>query len=302
MPSPAAMPVPVARTPRPKAAREYALVLASVGIECEVLEDPSGLLVAVDPSDAPRAAREIALYDRENRGWRRPEELPLALGESWFAVLLWTLLLAIPYSFSLTRALGLRLWSGGRLAAEEVQGGEIWRTVTSLGLHVDAVHLLGNLLFGALFVALTAEMLGTGVGLFAVILTGALANLSNAWIQDAGFSAVGASTAVFAALGLLGGHRWQQRHLVRRSRRSSWIPLIAAAFLLAYLGSGSGPEPRLERIDVAGHALGFAFGAVFGAAYARIGRNARPGRAAQATVGALAIVLWIACWSLALSR
>jgi rhomboid protease GluP len=300
MPSPAAMPVPVARTPRPKAAREYALVLAAAGIGCEVLEDPSGHLVAVDPADAARASSEIALYEEENRGWRRPEELPLALGESWFAVVLWTLLLSISYAFSLTSGLGLRLWSGGRLAADEVRHGAIWRTVTSLGLHVDPVHLLGNLLFGALFVALAAEMLGTGVGLLAVIVTGAIANYGNAWIQQPGFSAVGASTAVFAALGLLGGHRWQQRHVVRRLRRSSWIPLIASAFLLAYLGSGSGPEPRLERIDVAGHALGFAVGVVAGAAYARLARNARPGPRAQAAVGTLAVLLWIACWSLAL--
>ena len=72
-------PVAVVRTRKPAVAREYGLVLAAVGIECELLEDPEGLVLAVEPAQARQAATELELYAEENRGWRRPEELPLAM-------------------------------------------------------------------------------------------------------------------------------------------------------------------------------------------------------------------------------
>ena len=46
-------PVAVVRTRKPAVAREYGLVLAAVGIECELIEDPEGLVVAVEPARSP---------------------------------------------------------------------------------------------------------------------------------------------------------------------------------------------------------------------------------------------------------
>jgi membrane associated rhomboid family serine protease len=302
MPPDAAVPIAIARVRGARAARELGLVLASAGIECEIEEADGGALVRVEPEVAERAARELQLYAEENRGWRRPEELPLALGESWIAVVSWFVLLLSTHAFSLYRAFGFDWWASGGGQAGSVQRGQLWRTVTALGLHVDALHLLGNLFFGSLFVALVVEMLGTGLGLFAVIGTGALANLANSWLNEPSFRSVGASTAVFAALGLLGGHRWQQRKLVRRLRRSSWIPLLAAAFLLAYLGSGARSELGAERIDVTGHLLGFGAGAVVGALQARLAPMSSTHARWQPAFAVAAFALWFGAWGFALQR
>jgi membrane associated rhomboid family serine protease len=162
------------------------------------------------------------------------------------------------------------------------------------------VHLLGNLVFGALFAALACEMLGTGLGLAAILSSGALANLANAWVQAPEFRSVGASTAVFGALGLLGGHRWQRRKLVRGLRRASWIPLLASAFLLAYLGSGGTRTDGAERVDVLGHALGFVAGGALGALHGRFAHAWRPDARAQVAFGAASFALIVGCWWLAL--
>ena len=298
----ATLPVPIVRTKRTRTAHEYGLVLAAVGIDSEVYEEAGESVVAVPHEHAQRAASELAQYDDENRGWRRPDELPQVIGESWLGVVVWILLLVVTQSLGRARAFGVDWWSHGANAADAVQHGQVWRTVTALGLHVDPMHLLGNLAFGALFVALVCELLGTGFGLFAVITTGGLANLANAWINDGDFRSVGASTAVFAALGILGGHRWQQRKRVRDMRRASWIPLLASAFLLAYLGSGSGGDMKVERVDVLGHACGFVVGALFGALLGRYAARLRLGHGAQVAFGALALALWSGAWILALQR
>lgn len=296
-------PVPVARTRKPGVAREYGLVLAAVGIECEIVQAPDELALVVAREQASRASSELRLYAEENRGWRRAEELPLAISESWPAVLAWCSVLMVMHAFSAQRAFGLDWWNRGGGRAALVREGEWWRTVTALGLHADGLHLLGNLVFGSLFVALVAEILGTGLGLLAVLSAGALANLANNLLQDPSFRSIGASTAVFAALGLLGGHRWQQRALVRSLRRSSWIPLAAAAFLLAYLGSGGTRELGVEsRVDVLGHALGFLSGALVGALHARLAPKSLTTPRLQPWFALATAALWCAAWYAAVGR
>jgi membrane associated rhomboid family serine protease len=296
-------PIAVARTRKPKVAREYGLVLAAMGIEAELRPAPEGIALLVAPEHSARAVSELRQYELENRGWRRAEELPQALAESWPAVLVWLVVLMTQHAFSAQRAFGLDWWEQGGGRAGAVRSGEWWRTVTALGLHADALHLFGNLVFGALFVALVVELFGTGLGLFAVVGAGALANLANSWLQEPAFRSIGASTAVFAALGLLGGHRWQQRALVRSLRRASWIPLVAAAFLLAYLGSGGTRELGVEsRVDVTGHALGFAVGAALGALYARLAPKTLSAPRFQPWFAAAALALWCAAWLAAFQR
>jgi membrane associated rhomboid family serine protease len=293
--------VAVARARRAKVAREYALVLAAVGIESELEAAADETVVAVDAHEAQRARTELELYERENRGWRRPEELPLAIADSWHGVAIWVLLLLATQALGGAHAFGRDWWARGVGHAGAVEHGEWWRAMTALGLHVDALHLLGNILFGCLFVALVAEMLGTGLGLFAVLGAGALANLTNSWINEPSFRSVGASTAVFAALGLLGGHRWQQRRLVRRMRKSSWIPLVAAAVLLGYLGSGASHIGAEARVDVSGHALGFAVGVIVGALLGRFALRTVADWRGQPALVVVALAMWIGAWWRALA-
>ena len=80
------------------------------------------------------------------------------------------------------------------------------------------------------------------------------------------------------------------------------VPLLAAVFLLAYLGMGSGDDMASGtrgRVDIIGHAAGFVAGLVVGVLHASF--ETRPGpRAQNALVGA-ALGVWALCWWLALA-
>jgi membrane associated rhomboid family serine protease len=106
--------------------------------------------------------------------------------------------------------------------------------------------------------------------------------------------AVGASTAVFAALGLLAGFGWGQRLGVRDRRLYRWAPLFAGICLLALLGAGN------EQVDVLGHLLGFTAGTALGWTFARAGLPRRRGAGFQAATGAGAVLVLCAAWLLAL--
>jgi rhomboid protease GluP len=294
----------VARTRHGRVAREYALVLEAVGVPCEVVALGPEHVIAAAPPDVERARTELREYDEENRGWRRTEELPLALENGWIASAAWIFTLMAMHSLSGARALASDWYRQGRGDSSLILGSEPWRAITALGLHADAVHLLGNTLLGALLLALVAEVLGVGVGLLAVLVAGGLANVLNSGVQDHGFRFIGASTAVFAALGLLGGHRWQRRKTVRRNRSAAWIPLFASAFLLGFLGSGSSPDfdpARVGRVDVVGHVSGFVVGIAVGALFAKRLGVRRLSLRAQWWCGAAAAALWFGAWTLALN-
>jgi membrane associated rhomboid family serine protease len=109
-------------------------------------------------------------------------------------------------------------------------------------------------------------------------------------------SAIGASTAVFATLGLLAAYSWRRR--TGRSARwpYRWAPLIAAVALLALLGAGG------EHTDVLAHLTGFFAGTLLGALYGGLSLPL-PGRAPlQLLAGASALAAIAGAWAWALIR
>jgi membrane associated rhomboid family serine protease len=142
---------------------------------------------------------------------------------------------------------------------------EWWRAVTALTLHGDVVHLVSNLVSGIGFALFVARFFGAACGWCLILLAGALGNALNAWIHypDPHFS-IGASTAVFGALGIITGIGiWAA--LVQPKERwtmPSWLlPAFGGLTLLGLLGVGDG---LTERIDVAAHISGFFCGAWIG--------------------------------------
>ena len=107
-------------------------------------------------------------------------------------------------------------------------------------------------------------------------------------------SPLGASTAVFAALGMLSGMAWRQRLTLRERLWYRWAPLIAGICLLTFLGAGS------AHVDVLGHALGFLFGLAVGWMYVRADMQSRRGRRRQLVAGAGALLAIFGAWFLAL--
>lgn len=294
---PPGTPIEVARTSRRRKLRDWQLVLYAAGIEHAVRDAGAEAVLFVPAEQALRARRELEQYEEENRGWPRAEELPEVLSAGSLAVGLWTCLLIAADQLARYDAFGRDWQSLGRSEAVAVRGGEWWRAFTALTLHDGLFHLAGNVLFGALFVGLASQVLGTGLAFAATLAAGVLGNLANAWLRDGLHASLGASTAVFGALGVLVGHRALHR---LRGRRVRMLPLAAGALLLLWLGVGSSEaDPNAGgRIDVLAHVLGFAAGAVLGALRALVPWE--PTRGQQLALGVLSGALIVLAWWLAL--
>jgi rhomboid protease GluP len=136
--------------------------------------------------------------------------------------------------------------------------------------------------------------LGPGVAWASIVGAGALANYAEILVAPSSHRAVGASTAVFAALGLLAGLAWRQRLTLRERRWYRWAPLIAGVCLLTLLGAGN------IHVDVLGHALGFIFGVGVGWIYARGEIPRSRGNLLQIATGLGAVLCVGAAWLMAL--
>jgi rhomboid protease GluP len=144
-----------------------------------------------------------------------------------------------------------------------VQGSQWSRAVTALTLHADVVHLVSNLISGMGFAFFVCRFFGAAAGWLLVLLSGIAGNVLNAavYYPEVHYS-IGASTAVFGALGLLTGVGIWAAVLDPDHRLSlpRWlVPLFGGLTLLGLFGVGDG------NVDVAAHISGFVCGVVFGA-------------------------------------
>lgn len=292
--------VAIAQSARPRQVGDWQLVLAAAGIQSAVQRQGAVATLFVPAEAAERAVAELAAFGRENRGWPRPEELPEVLGEGSLGVVVWVLVLLVADRLAMLGAFGHDWYAAGRSLARAVTEGEVWRAATALTLHADLFHLLGNVAFGALFVGLACQVLGTGLALASTFAAGVLGNLINAWVQDPHHASIGASTAVFGALGVLIGHRALHRGARARGGRR-WIPVAAGICLGLWLGVGeSGPTPEQgSRIDILAHVFGFLAGMGLGFLRASLPQW-HPGRAQQLALGLASGILLAAAWWVAL--
>ena len=271
-------------------AEDHALVLVAMGIRCRLRRETGALTLVVAAEDAPRARQQLDLYAWENGTTtvaRRAEQVHAGGVE---AAALFAVTLVFVHMWAQRGAFGHNWFSAGAAQAGMILEGEWWRTLTALGLHGDAAHLMGNITFGALFGVLLARALGAGLTWFAVLLAGAAGNALNAWLQSPQHTAVGASTAVFAALGMLAGLMLRrQRDRWRRGLRR-WTPLAAGLMLLAWIGVGS------ERTDVGAHLAGFAAGGLVGVAFSVVEHRLPRGFRPQAAFGVGALCLFALAW------
>ncbi len=285
--------VEVDRYTRASAAEGDALVLAAVGIASRLapVEGRIGLFVAA--SDAARARQELREYRRENPSRREPPLRPA--GEGVDAALAYAAVLVVVFVADSRHLFGIDWSAAGYAGAGRILGGEWWRAFTALSLHADFGHLASNVVAGGVLGVLLGQALGPGLAWLIVFLAGGLGNAVNAAFQPAAHAAVGASTAVFAALGLLSALMW--RRTLPRWRRGlrRWLPLAAGVALLAFLGTGG------ERTDIGAHFAGFAVGVAGGVALHLAGERLPAGRRAQYACGAAAIALFGVTWGLALT-
>jgi rhomboid protease GluP len=277
----------------PKAlCHEFSLVLEAKAIEHEIFESSGSWVLTVSPALLHRAYEEMSRYSAERSVQREvPRHVEPFAGAALGAIG-YTLFLLLTAYCAGASVFGVDWLTVGSLEAGAAN--EWWRAVTALTLHLDQEHLLGNLLFGIVAGIAAGRLLGPGVAWASIVGAGTLANYAEILVAPSSHRAVGASTAVFAALGLLAGLAWRQRLTLRERRWYRWAPLIAGVCLLTLLGAGN------AHVDVLGHALGFLFGIGVGWVYARAEIPRSRGNLLQVAAG-LGAVLWVvAAWLMAL--
>lgn len=279
--------------------RNWTLVLEARRIPCLAERHGMGWQVLVPARHLEQAREELRLFEEENRHWPPPLPPQQPSTQNSLATVSVLLLLATFHNLTL---LDLPLFGRstidwvalGNAHAGKILAGEGWRLLTALTLHADWLHLLGNLTIGGVFIVRLCRDLGSGLAWSLLLASGALGNLLNAIAQSPDHRSVGASTAVFGAVGIIAA-LGQVRY--RRNLRKRWpLPLAAALALLALLGTAG------ENTDLGAHLFGFAAGFVLGwAAEHLLKRYGRPGRRLNALLALCSAATVLASWVAALT-
>ncbi len=248
------------------------------------------LLVPFEQESSARS--ELERYEAENRYIAPYRPKVHTFDKGWAGVLGFLTLIWLLPNLEDWQTFGWNWRELGVMNAELVREGQWWRTVTALTLHGDLGHIIGNSAFGAVFGLLLGRFVGSGLGWLLVLVGAALANGINAWLQTPPFFSLGASTATFAALGLVGAFVWRRGYLRGRNWRESFAPLFAAIALLVYTGVGG------VRTDILAHFLGFAAG-VAGGVFAAEYDIRRLGRSGQWIAGGVTVMIIVTAWTLA---
>ena len=241
---------------------ERALVLRALGIPHRMDHLGGQVVLLVPVESAERVLAELKDYDEEQARGRPTEELPPIPRGALPSAFVYAAVLVTFFLLERGRAFDLPWWQGGMVHGEAMGAGEWWRAATALTLHSDLAHLMGNILFGALYGVLFAQMVGSGTAWSATFLSGVLGNLANAWAMGPDHRSIGASTAVFGALGCLMAYEWRRRSVYRTRAVRRWAPLMAGLALFGFFGYDIDPE---SNTDIGAHVGGMFAGLLLGA-------------------------------------
>ena len=272
-----------------KVISEAELVLTAVGIETKLKRGIYSWRLYTRDEMSETARMQLQLYHEENRAFtivRAPSPVidNGIAGIVGYAVFIWSVWIL----GSMGVADGIE--NNGSMWVFAVDNGEWWRLFTALLLHADLAHLVSNTLFGALFGIFAGRLYGSGVAWLLIVLCGAGGNYLNAIMQTEMFRSLGASTATFAAAGLVGGLLWRRRFVAGRGIRYNFLPIAGVIAIFAFLGIGG------ERTDVLGHFTGLLTGLVVGMCVGGLDYR-RLGSSGQLLAGVLAIAILMFAWS-----
>ena len=246
-----------------------ALVLASMMVPYRIRKTRGGWDVWVAESHYEAAREAMALYFEENFQ-HDPDLGPVpefAAHRSRISLagvvasLLACLLLAVWYARVQHGGADREILHRFSASAVEILGGEYYRAVTALMLHRDAAHLAGNMAGLLVFGMAVGVLAGWGCGWLMILASGVAGNLVNAFMYESAHVSIGASTAVFGAIGLLAGFQGVRVRRATRRFKNAWLPLAGGLALLGMLGSGD------VSVDIMAHLFGFGCGVVLGAVY-----------------------------------
>jgi membrane associated rhomboid family serine protease len=242
-------------------ANTYGLVLDAYGLPYSTRISDSGWEIWVDETVRDRARELIEEYVAENQYLDLPDALETQPYQRtftgiWASLILLACMLAVNASDSMD--IIVREYGA---SAYDIINGEIYRTVTALMLHASYPHLAGNMAGIAIFGTAVCSITGVGVGWLMILLTGILGNLINAALFRYGHISIGASTAVFGAIGILAAYQLARKIKVPGRRMKAWLPFAGGLALLGFLGVA-------QHADITAHLFGFIAGIGLGLLYA----------------------------------
>jgi membrane associated rhomboid family serine protease len=286
--------VVIFRSPHRAQCAERALVLTAMDIPHRVRRDgPAWVLLVPEPLTV-RALDQLDAYRRENQSWPSKPSRLFHHPAGFDGVAAYLVILGLVAALDWGRLFDVDWRAAGRMDTGLVRAGQWWRTVTSLTLHTDAPHLIGNAFFGVLFGFLAGRLLGSGLAWCSILVAGAAGNALNAMVQAPEHRAVGASTAVFAALGLLGAYVWRGRRDMQSRWALRWAPIVGVVVLLAFTGFGG------ERTDIVAHVTGFLAGIGLGWFYGMRKTRMVLGSRGQTWLAVGAVAALVVCWTVAI--
>lgn len=242
---------------------EHGLVVLAMGGAYWLFSSDAGYRLFVERPALAAVRGQLACYDRESAGWppKPAVDHQASPRAGRFTPLAWAIAVLAVY---LIQGGSPGVWEeAGALDSRAVfDRHEWWRVATALFLHADLGHVLANAVSGFFVFSAVISTMGRLRGWLLLALAAAAGNLAVAALNYPGpYRSIGASTAVFAGLGLLTGRAI--RVLRGGDRRLRWravlVPLAAGVALLGLFGAGG------FRTDVTAHATGFAAGLAIGA-------------------------------------
>lgn len=205
-----------------------------------------------------KTKKEIRSFQRENENWP-----PVIKGGDHptyrFSFLsIWIVSCLAFFHWNVTRIdLTINWYNLGRFTADEVLSGDWWRTITATTLHVDDAHFISNFFGLLVFVSGVNFFAGPGFSWFLVLISSAFGNYINALFYQNGHPSIGASTAVFSAIGLMGVFGVRNYYHQKRFKGRYLVPFMAGFGLFAMLGTN-------PQTDVMAHLFGFTAGSLLG--------------------------------------
>jgi membrane associated rhomboid family serine protease len=254
--------VEVGKYPSLDQAQEHALVILAMQEPCwvEATDLPGGFSLHAEEQSVGKISQELLAYDCE----QEPPAVVPTVGRKlfrypagWGVYALWMMSLVLIFFWQGEDPLLVGRWASS--STGWIDRGEWWRPFTALFLHADAPHLVGNLLSGLWFGTWVARAIGPLRAWALILICGTMGNaLTSVLTYPESFVSIGASTAVFGALGILTGIGVAS--MLRVRIRLPWAkitaPLFAGIILLGWMGGGR----QGGNTDVLGHVFGFGVG------------------------------------------
>ncbi len=277
------------------ACSDRALVLASSQIPHKVVDDSSTCALVVPAEFSARAVEELRLYDEENPPpVPRPRKI-IEYQDPVPGIVAYLVVVSLIAWLAGNSVFGSDWYQLGRVDGTLLREGEWWRPITALTLHSGLRHIAGNIVFGALFGLFAGRLLGSGLAWFAIVVSGAMGNVLNTLLLESSHRSIGASTAVFAALGLVAGYVWRAKLMSQERWPYRVGPIVGGLALLMYTGTGD------ANTDIGAHLMGFLCG--FASGMLLTLATFRPGDVRWQRLGAAAaLVLVCGSWLVALLR